>query len=125
MSERERPGCYQCDGEDLEEVQARRKAEIRAFAAAQIAEADAALTGVPLTNTFEDVFHTQEIPHEQETPEVVNEHDVHPNSDADLSVDATAMSAEGHGSPATADAVAEHEADKPKRKAPRKATDPA
>lgn len=130
MSDRERPGCYQCGDEDIEEIQARRKAEIQEYARRDQAEADAALVGVPLTNTYSSDLDLQEIPDDQEVPAVVNEHEVPANSSADLTVDATAQSAEENGSPATAESVTavedendDEEAPKAKRKAPRKATD--
>lgn len=63
--------CYQCGDEDLAEVQARRKAEVRAWADSSIAEADKALnslTGVPqFAAPIEDLV-VQEIPQDQEVP---------------------------------------------------------
>lgn len=61
--------CYQCGGEDLAKVQARRKTEVRAWAAAQIADADRellALVGVPTEES--SVFDDEDL---IESPEVV------------------------------------------------------
>lgn len=59
--------CYQCDG-DLDEIQARRRAEVRAWADEQIRLADQALIGVPL---FEDDFEELDTTPEELEPEVV------------------------------------------------------
>jgi hypothetical protein len=140
----------------LEDIQARRREEIRAWADAQIAAADASLVGVPLANTFEDDFIVQEIPDDQKNTDVTNEHEVPTNSVPVGGVDTTAAAEVQEQVAAVEAAVSanneieekaekvaalaelveevatpsdddddDEEAPKPKRKAPRKATDPA
>lgn len=127
--------CYQCDGEDLAEIQARRKEQIRAYAAADQAAADAHLVGVP-GGLFEadlgdievqEIPTDQEVPTEEEAQAALDAKDDNDASDADTRVDATAMAAEEQGDPVTV-ADAEAPAEEPKEEvketkaAPKKAT---
>lgn len=109
--------CYQCDddetGETLANIQARRRAEIRAWADEQIALADAelkaaeaeSLTGVPQfegplgSEPDQEIPQEQEVPSEEEAQAALNEKNDTSKNDADLSVDATAMGAEEQGDP--------------------------
>jgi len=104
--------CYQCGEDDLDEVQQRRKAEVRAWADEQIAEADRALheaaerslTGVPqfegdIGVELQEIPTEQEVPTEEEAQAKLNDKNDTSKNDADLSVDATAKGADEQGDP--------------------------
>lgn len=126
--------CYQCDdnGESLAEIQARRKAEVRAWAAEQIRIADEAFTslvGVPGEDTpfnadlgeitAQEIPDDQVVPSEEEAQAVLNDKNDTSKSDADLTADATALGAEASGDPTN---VEDAKADKApaKKAAPKK-----
>lgn len=126
--------CYQCGEEDLDEVQQRRKTQVRAWADEQIAEADRALheaaerslTGVPqfegdIGVELQEIPVEQKVPTEEEAQAKLNDKNDTSKNDADLSVDATALGAQESGDPVSVE-EAKEEVKAPAKKATAKKT---